>query len=682
MKELNLYSISGLYYEYYDLNYTKGNLKIGEKGSESLCNINAFFWKNIFSDENFKKIYKCLDQNKERIVEHKHIAALNNWEIFVKKVKEAIYISSFHDLDQKEFFSAIETLNIYCSLYSEYISYPFKLTLEDGFDVNEISTDFMMDIALNPTKNPYYDFINEFCKDIILEQNPDVIWFWGKIRLSTLAQAMLAKQNNPNVHICVVGHSSEYYSLNKITKYLSINKRLFSIINSIVLNDDKETCKKLMNALENKLDLGSVSNLMYVDTETKEIHQTGYSNSKLDTWDWINRRKKNNDSNQEIPACDLINMRIWPNSICFWNKCTFCGINKKYIDIGESVFGDINEKVEIINNLSNEGVVYYWFIDEAVPPAAIMEFSETLIKRNINIKWQIRSRIDFAYENINFETLYNSGLREIRLGLESGSSRVRTSMKKFSKEIDNNYVEKLVKKFNDAKISVHFPMIIGFPTETYAERQETYEFLSYLKIKYPLMTFNINILGLDISSELFLQSYKYGISQINWQCNPESYVGNLVSFEMWDKSYDYACLDAERERFMREVLYPWMPVDAITPVSIFYRLTETSRNTLVWKSVAEKTSEIQVDSCVKLVNELSFISTGERLVIYNMNSHHKIECAGDTIRLIEMLKNNDLSVEEVIKNAMTTTESKYDWTDYWREINTLYELGFVDKIFD
>ena len=61
-----------------------------------------------------------------------------------------------------------------------------------------------------------------------------------------------------------------------------------------------------------------------------------------------------------------------------------------------------------------------------------------LMKRNINIKWQIRSRIDF-------ETLYKSGLREIRLGLESGNSRVRTSMKKFSKEIDNNYIEKLVK---------------------------------------------------------------------------------------------------------------------------------------------------------------------------------------------------------------------------------------------
>lgn len=60
------------------------------------------------------------------------------------------------------------------------------------------------------------------------------------------------------------------------------------------------------------------------------------------------------------------------------------------------------------------------------------------MKRNINIKWQIRSRIDF-------ETLYKSGLREIRLGLESGNSRVRTSMKKFSKEIDNNYIEKLVK---------------------------------------------------------------------------------------------------------------------------------------------------------------------------------------------------------------------------------------------
>ncbi|MBR5041355.1 MAG: radical SAM protein [Clostridiales bacterium] len=680
MKELNIYSISGLYYEYYDLDYSTIACNAGEKSI--LENVNGFFWKEVFSDDAINTILSCLQKETRRLKNNKFRAVANNPKRFVENVKDALYKTSFHDLNMKEFFSALETLNIYCELYSEYISYPHVLTLEDGFKVNEMDSRNMIEIAMNASRNPYYKFLNSGAFEELKNQNPDIIWMRGKIRLSSLALAIYAKQLNPDVHICVVGHSSEYYSLNKITDYLKCNDELFQIIDSIVLNDDKNTVNAVYKAIENGDSLDTVNNLLYYDRASKEIKQTAYKNSVLSTYDWVTRRPNDLKEDKTIAAYNVVNSRLWPNSICFWNKCTFCGINKKYVDMGESVFGNVSEKVDILSELYSNDARYFWFIDEAIVPSAIEEIAKLLVDKNIDIKWQIRSRIDYEWDDVDFDLLYKSGLREIRLGLESGSVRVRRAMKKFSRDIENSYIENLIKKFNDHKISVHFPIIIGFPTETESERNETYSFLREMRSKYPLMSFNVNLLGLDVSSALFKEHYKFGISELKFPCDPRRFIGNLVNFRMWDDSFDFKRLNNERESFMRQVLYPWMPTNTIMEVVIFYRLCETSRNTLIWKCSSSEDIEIEPNSSICISKDVSVLENEDNKVLaYSFKTHHEVMGDGSTATLLNTLISNAencVCIQDLIEELIIKDSNDYDWENYWKEINLLIELGFIE----
>ena len=549
MVEMNIYPITGLYQELYNPDLLSMAEPIGDdEGIGVLKNINSFFWAKILSEETIDLLLNIIsEKRKHSTFNLKYEAVANNPKYFKKSVLEAAIVLSSHSLTQKEFFSYLETLQIFCNMYSEYISNPFTLTIEDGFDVDEISSETMINNALNPSQNPYYSFLKDNCKQIILEKKPNLIWLRGKIRLSTITLALFAKNANPDVHICVVGHSSEYYSLNKIVEYLKMNKKLFEVIDSIILDDDKNTMKNLYNCILNKQDLSSVNNILYWDNIKKEVIQTKNNITEKNIYDWTVTRRKNNVITNNIAASQLANIRLWPNSRCFWNKCTFCGINKKYDEVsyGDS-FSNVDKVIVHIENMYKNGCKYFWFIDEAIPPVTIEEFAKKLLEKDINIFWQIRSRIDYEYKNIDFNLLYKAGLREIRLGLETANNRIRKLMKKFATEIKNEYIEELVKKFNDSGISVHFPMIVGFPTETSDERYETYEFLEKLNKKYPLMTFNINILGLDVSSELFKNYYKFNISEIKFPCSPQYYLGNIVGWNCKQSVFNRELLDIER----------------------------------------------------------------------------------------------------------------------------------------
>ena len=685
MIEMNLYPIMGIYQEIYNPDFKSMSESIGdETGINVFKNINSFFWASILSESTINKLLNILeDQNEYDKLNPKYIAIKNNREYFIKNIKKAIESLSHHSCSQKDFFSYLETLQIFCNMYSKYISNPFVLTIEEGFDVDECSSLDLINNATNPALNPYYNFLFNNCKEIIDTVKPDIVWIRGKIKLSTITLAIWAKRVNPNVHISVVGHSSEYYSLNKIVEYLKENKCLFSIVDSIVLDDSLRTMKQLYNCLENKGDLSKVKNILYVDRSNGKIKQNDIEIFEQNIVDWTSKRRKEDIKlKRKVAASELVNIKLWPNSKCFWNKCTFCGINQKYDKThytGE--FLNVNEIVNYIEQLYLQGCKFFWFIDEAIPPKIIMEFSKCLIHKNIQIYWQIRSRIDYDYNSIDFELLYRAGLREIRLGLESASSRIRDLMNKFPTDIDNDYIENLVKKFNDNGISVHFPMIIGFPTETKEERLLTYEFLTYLHNKYSLVTFNINILGLDVSSILFNKFWEFGISAICFPCSPSHFLGNIVDWNSYEVKFERETLDIERNSIMRNVLYPWMPTNCFLPIYVFYRLSETSRNTLVWKCQKHSMANLDVDSLIIWSDANSYVEHSETsITIYNLNSHHLIYCDDITIELIKEI-NGEKSIREVIVNMLTKNiDKQYDWNYYQEQIENLYYLGFVEKI--
>lgn len=685
MFEMNLYPITGLYQELYNPDLLSMSEPLGsEDNIDVFKNINSYFWSKILSNETVDYLIEILSQQKDLVLKNKpkYIAVLNNPIFFKKMVLESASMLASHSLSKKEFFSYLETLQIFCSLYSDFISNPFNLTIQEGFEVNEVSSRELIENALNPSKNPYYDFLEKNCKNIILKANPSLIWIRGKIRISTITLALFAKKLNPSVHICVVGHSSEYYSLNKIVDYLKMNKLIFSVIDSIILDDDKKTMKKLYNCIYNKQKLRNVDNLLFFDKEKNEIIQTKANISKHEISDWTSTRRKSPTPQNIVQASQLTNIKLWPNSRCFWNKCTFCGINKKYNELhyGDE-FSNVDEIIVYIKSLYEQGCKYFWFIDEAIPPNKILDFSKKLLDNNIYILWQIRSRIDYKYNDVDFSLLYKAGLREIRLGLESANTRIQKLMNKFSCEIDNAYIENLVKKFNDNGISVHFPMIIGFPSESDKERHETYDFLNYLNEKYPLLTFNINILGLDVASELFKEYQKFNISEIHFPCDPQYFLGNIVNWNSYDVPFDYNFLDLERNNVMRKILYPWMPANSLLPVFVFYRLSETSRNTLIWKCQKDSEETLEIDTIIKAEEGNSIIKKSEKsTIIYSLTSHHIVEFDSVSRSLIEHLKNSR-TVRNTVNYMLTKyPDEPYDWNHYIEQISQLEKLGFLSVI--
>lgn len=125
-------------------------------------------------------------------------------------------------------------------------------------------------------------------------------------------------------------------------------------------------------------------------------------------------------------------------------------------------------------------------------------------------------------------------------------------------------------------------MIVGFPSERVEERIETYTFLSTLRNRYKNVSYNINVLMLDVASDLFKNFQKYNISSIRFPCSPSEFLGNMVDFDCLDTLESRESIDIKRNEFMRDTLYPWMPITAQIKPNIFYRLSETIRNTLIW----------------------------------------------------------------------------------------------------
>jgi hypothetical protein len=135
-----------------------------------------------------------------------------------------------------------------------------------------------------------------------------------------------------------------------------------------------------------------------------------------------------------------------------------------------------------------------------------------------------------------------------------------------------DFVEELVRRFVSTGIHVHFPMIVGYPSETEDERNQTYTYLEMMRKKYIYFSFNVNVLMLDVSRRLYRNFPHHNISTVSYPCAPSGFLGNMVNFDYADESYSYRDIDEERIRYMANNLYGWMPTTALTKSYIYYRL--------------------------------------------------------------------------------------------------------------
>ena len=635
MKSLYIYPIEGLYNELFDPNPKELEEKINI--SVDTLNVNGYFWAEIFDNNNILKII-----DKLRVLSYSGIelepqfsSVLSNVNNFLSCVNEAKIKICDQGNSEQEFFRYIETINILIALYNRFGEFgDIKLSVQDGYLFDDYSYKNINDKCLIKKFNPYLDLIIKKVIPKIEEYNPDIIFFVGKPSYYNVAIAKILNHKHKNIKLCITRHSSEYYSLSKITAYLQRNQMLFSDFDFVILECFESMEKLLLECLENGGDVSKTPNILFKNRFNEIVKTSQRFFSSETRYNLYTRAYVNNAF--RINPCSVADVHIAPYSKCYWNKCSFCGINKKYShDYQQCEFEDFHNNVnELIKQLKT--IKYLWFIDEALTVEQLTIISDCLIENNANVMWQARTRIEKELLSPQLvEKLNKSGLRELRLGLESACIKTLKNMNKFDSDFSLNLVDDVVELFTCNNISIHFPIIIGFPDESDYDRSITYEYLRKISTNNKLVTFNINILNLDVSSTLFRNWFDYAITSPILPCLPEHFIGNIADWE--GKKSNYWELEVERNNFMRDILYNWYPKNAITLPVVYYRLMESIRNTLIIKanSTIERLSSFKEEATLVLSDKtiVTYLSHN-RFLVYDWNSHHYFRCNSTLLKII------------------------------------------------
>jgi len=184
------------------------------------------------------------------------------------------------------------------------------------------------------------------------------------------------------------------------------------------------------------------------------------------------------------PAWSLLPIKSYPRYSVMGsrgcpNDCIFCGSPKfwqrRIRTITPQKF--INSIEELV---STYGKKYFRFMDDTftLNKEWAREICEELLDRKIDIKWECQGRVESADINL-FKLMKDAGCYKISFGIESGSQRILNIIKK---NITKDMALKAINAARKAGIErVGTFFMLGFPTETYAEMEETYDFSQILR---------------------------------------------------------------------------------------------------------------------------------------------------------------------------------------------------------
>jgi radical SAM superfamily enzyme YgiQ (UPF0313 family) len=164
-------------------------------------------------------------------------------------------------------------------------------------------------------------------------------------------------------------------------------------------------------------------------------------------------------------------------------KCSFCdrpNLGKVFrARSAQNVVDELEECVKL-------GIRDFLFYDDTftVNRKRVIEICNEIIDRKLNIRWDIRTRVDTVDEEM-LAHLKNAGCEGIHYGIEAGTEKI---LKKLNKGI---HIDRVVKTFEITKkykIPTLAYFMIGSPTETIEDIHTTFSLMKRLNPDYVHMT--------------------------------------------------------------------------------------------------------------------------------------------------------------------------------------------------
>ncbi len=314
----------------------------------------------------------------------------------------------------------------------------------------------------------------------------------------SLKLARLIKKELPGVYIVLGGPQ-----VTKFADDLSGHPEIFTFIDGMLLFEGEGPMGALLEALEKKGDLSKVPNLIY--PKGGRIIQNPVFDPEP-----MNRLPTPDFQGMDLDRylLDEMMLPLITSRGCYWGKCSFCTYREIHTQALE--LRDIPLVVEDMKHLSERYQCQsIRLVDDAIPPKRCKALAAGILEAGVHVKWRCSARLEKGFTAEVCRLMRQAGCEKVAFGLESYNQRVLDLMRKGTRV---DHVRPILERFNEAGIKTHLNLMIGFPTETREEAEETRRFLEENKQLYS--TFGIQTFNLEAGTELDRAPGKFGIAKI------------------------------------------------------------------------------------------------------------------------------------------------------------------------
>ena len=161
---------------------------------------------------------------------------------------------------------------------------------------------------------------------------------------------------------------------------------------------------------------------------------------------------------------------------CYWHRCAFCDTTLDYVSSyrmtrTENLYKSLSRQLK---EHGNRGI---HFVDEAMPPKAMVKFADLALADRQNFSWWGNIRFEKVFTRDMADFMAAGGLIGVSGGIEIATG---SGLDRISKGTDINSIVKACCAFKEAGILVHAYMIYGYFGETEQDTINSMETLRQL----------------------------------------------------------------------------------------------------------------------------------------------------------------------------------------------------------
>lgn len=366
----------------------------------------------------------------------------------------------------------------------------------------------------HPTQNLFREFFEQEALPRIERERPDVLGIsvtYGSQLVPALTLATLVKQRWPEIHITLGGGMLAY-----VGHRLAATAPLFERVDSIAVYEGERPLLELCRAVAASggadgarrgswPNLEGVANLLWRDDDGMPRTSGELLPLPIDELPCPDF--------SDLPLHDYFSgelvLPVAPTRGCFYEKCGFCTL---YTAIGPTYRErSVERLVSDLQTLqARHGTPYFYFIMDDLPPMMARRIPDAFAAAELKVFWWCDARMDERdFNRESLPKLYAAGCRKLMFGFESGSQRVLDLVEKGTR-LDE--AQRVIRAAHEAGISVTLYTMVGLPTETREEADETRAFI--VRNAAWIGEISLQVFNLDMVSPMYREPARFGIARV------------------------------------------------------------------------------------------------------------------------------------------------------------------------